>query len=206
MKKETNMNIKRYLLPLLSLSVLVASGCAMSGMQSEESLGLRKTNLYSESDTTAAKTDYSRPEAGTSKVFDRAFENAPPMIPHNVEGMLPITRADNQCLGCHLPEVAPSVNATSIPKSHFASFRPVTSIGANGEVIKEGKAVANSSDVITVTHKQDSLNMGRYNCSQCHAPQSKNDPLVENNFKAEFRTANGKKSSNFIDVLNEGVQ
>jgi cytochrome c-type protein NapB len=201
------MNYKRYLLPLLSLSVLVVSGCAIGGLQSEESLGLRKTNLYAEAtDTVGERTDYSRPAPGESKVFDRAFENAPPMISHNVDGMLPVTAGNNSCLGCHLPTVAKSVGATAIPGSHFASFRPTTSIGANGEVIKEGKAIDNNTDIVTVTHKQDDLNMGRYNCTLCHAPQSKNDPLVENTFQAEFRTKDGATASNFIDVLNEGVQ
>ena len=200
------MSFKKYLVPLLSLSVLVVSGCALSSMQSEESLGLRKTSLYSEDTTVADVTDYSRPAAGSSQVFERAFENAPPMIPHNVDGMLPITKSVNSCLDCHMPEIAPSVKATAIPASHFASFRPTTAIASDGRMEKDGRAVDNTSEIITVVYKQDSLNMSRYNCSTCHAPQSKNDPLVENKFQAEFRTANGAKASNFLDVLNEGVQ
>ncbi len=100
----------------------------------EESLGLRKTDLYSEKTTVADKTSYGTAAAGASKKFERAFDNAPPMIPHDTEGMLPITINDNQCLGCHMPEVAPSMGATPIPKSHFASFRPVTTIAADGSV------------------------------------------------------------------------
>lgn len=200
------MSYKRYLLPLLTASVFVASGCAISNLQSEEELGLRKTDLYAESGTVAEKTDYNRPAPGESQVFERAFENAPPMISHNVDGMLPITKANNACLSCHMPDIAPAVKATSIPPSHFASFRPDTSIASDGKIVKENKAIDNTSDVLTVVKKQSDLHYGRYNCSQCHAPQSNSEPLVENTFQAEFRTKDGAKKSNFIDVLNEGVQ
>jgi cytochrome c-type protein NapB len=104
-----------------------------------------------------------------------------------------------------MPDVAPSMKATPIPPSHFASFRPKTKIGKNGEVIKEGKAVSNTSDIKTVMHKQDKLYQGRFNCSQCHAPQANIKPLVKNTFTPDFTTKNGAKRSNLIDVINEGV-
>jgi len=91
---------------------------------SEAELGLRKTNLYAEDDTTAVKVQYNTAAPGTSQRIERAFQDAPPMIPHSVEGLLPIKTNSNQCLGCHMPEVAPSVKAVAIPKSHFVDFRP----------------------------------------------------------------------------------
>jgi len=94
--------------------------------------------------------------------------------------MLPITTNNNSCLGCHDPAVAPSVGATSVPKSHTFDMR-------------------NETALATVSN-------ARFNCSQCHAPQSDNAPLVENTFKPEFRSANGMKRSNLLDNLNEGVQ
>jgi cytochrome c-type protein NapB len=201
------MRLKKSWIGALSLAMIIAAGCAAgAGGVSEESLGLRKTNLYAEQGTVAEETKYIQAAAGTSQKFERAFENAPPMIPHSTEGMLPITMANNSCTGCHMPEVAPSVNATPIPASHFASFRPKTKIGKHGEVIKEGKAVANTSDVLTVVHKQADLNMGRYNCSLCHAPQSNSAPLVKNTFEADFRSKDGASKSNLLDTLNEGVQ
>ncbi|HIE35399.1 MAG TPA: hypothetical protein EYP79_04305, partial [Campylobacterales bacterium] len=52
---------------------------------SEESLGLRKTDLYSEgAETTGDETVYGKKTAGTSATFTRAFQDAPPMIPHDV--------------------------------------------------------------------------------------------------------------------------
>ncbi len=201
------MKIKKSLVGLLSLAAVVAVGCAAgAGTVSEESLGLRKTNLYTESETVGDSTKYSTAVAGTSTKIARAFENAPPMIPHDVEGMLPIKIGNNACTGCHMPEVAPSMNATPIPTSHFASFRPITTIGEKGEVIKEGKAVENTSDFKTVVHKLDKLSNARFNCSQCHAPQSTQAPLVENTFEADFRTKDGATKSNLLDILNDGVK
>jgi cytochrome c-type protein NapB len=200
------MRISKTLVGLISLAAVVAVGCAAGGGTiSEESLGLRKTNLYTESDTTGESTTYGKQAAGSSKKFERAFENAPPMIPHDVEGMLPIKIGNNACTGCHLPEVAKSMNATPIPASHFASFRPITAMGADGRITKEGGGVDNTSDFKTVVHALDKLSSARFNCSQCHAPQSTQEPLVGNTFTPDF-SAKGKTSSNLIDTINEGVQ
>ncbi len=171
---------KKTLIAAATLTAIIATGCAMSSNISEESLGLRKTDLYTENTTTGDKTSYSTVAAGESKVYERAFENAPPMISHEVEDMLPITIDNNSCLGCHDPLVAASVNATPVPKSHLFDMR-------------KDKVLATVSNA-------------RYNCTQCHAPQSDNEPLVENTFKPEFRTQNGMKHSNLLDNLNEGVQ
>ncbi len=172
----------------------------------EESLGLRKTDLYTEKSTVAEETKYGTSAAGGSARFERAFDNAPPMIPHDTEGMLPITISDNQCTGCHMPEVAPSMGATPIPASHFASFRPVTTIAADGSVIKEGKKINNTSDSFTTIHKMDTLNKARFNCSQCHAPQSTGDLLVENTFRPDFQSESMKSGSSLLDTLNTGVE
>ncbi len=171
---------KKTLIAAATLTALIATGCAMSSSVSEESLGLRKTDLYTENTTVPDATSYSKTAAGESKVYERAFENAPPMIPHDVEGLLPITTNNNSCLGCHDPAVAASVNATSVPKSHTFDMR-------------------NETALATVSN-------ARYNCTQCHAPQSDNAPLVENTFTPDFRAKDGMKRSNLLDNLNEGVQ
>ena len=172
----------------------------------EESLGLRNTNLYTEAGTVSDKTEYRTAACGTADKIERAFDNAPPMIPHDVQGILPITAANNGCLGCHMPDVAPSMGATAIPKSHFADFRPATAIGADGRMTKEGKAVDNTSDFLTKTQELNTLHQGRFNCSQCHAPQSSGDLAVENTFRPDFQAENMKSSSNLLDTVNLGVQ
>ncbi len=202
------MILKKTWVSLVSLVAIVAVGCASSGGSiSEESLGLRKTNLYTEkSETAGTATKYIKAAAGTSKRFDRAFENAPPMIPHDVEGMLPIKIGNNACTGCHLPDVAKSMKATPIPKSHFTSFRPNTAMASDGKITKEGKEVDNTSDFKTVAHGLGKLSGARFNCSQCHAPQSTQAPLVGNTFTPDFKSANAQHRSNLIDTINEGVK
>jgi cytochrome c-type protein NapB len=177
---------------------------------SEAALGLRKSDLYSESKTHGAKADYDRPSPGSSTRFERAYKDAPPMIPHSVEGLLPITKMNNQCLGCHLPEVAPSVGSTPIPATHFTNYRPTTVL-KDGEVVKEGKIVGkelkNVSDIkIAKAKKGDTLYQGRFNCTQCHAPQSKMKTAVANTFRPDFGNDEEKAHSSLLDHMNEGVE
>lgn len=175
---------------------------------SEKALGLRKTDLYSEETTHGDKADYDRPAPGTSTKFERAFKDAPPMIPHSVEGLLPITKMNNQCLGCHLPEVAPSVGSTPIPATHFTNYRPETHM-EDGKVLKEGMALSesNTADVkIAKTRKTDTLYQGRFNCTQCHAPQSKMKTSVANTFRPDYGDDKNKAHSSLIDSMNEGVE
>jgi cytochrome c-type protein NapB len=109
-----------------------------------------------------------------------------------------------------MPEIAPSVKATPIPPSHFTNYRPDTKMSGNN-VVKEGKVVGkdlgNTSDIkLAKVKKLNHLYNGRFNCSQCHAPQSTQEPLVKNTFTPEFTTKDGSSKSNLIDVINEGVQ
>ena len=176
----------------------------------EEALGLRKVDLYSEDKAEPAKTDYSRPAPGSAQKFERAYVNAPPMIPHSVDGLLPITKDNNQCLSCHMPEAAKAVGATPLPSSHFTNYRPTTVL-KDGNVVKEGKVVGkdigNTSDIKVAEAKHmKTLYQGRFNCSQCHAPQAKVDTAVANTFKPDFGNDKEKESSNLADVMNQGVE
>ena len=180
----------------------------------EAALGLRKTDLYSEAkDTTGAAGVFDAPAPGASTKFERAFVNAPPMVPHSVEGLLPITQSNNQCLGCHMPEVAPAVKATPIPVSHFTNYRPTTVL-KDGEMVKEGKVVGlgkkgmgNTSDIVVAkAKKSDKLYQGRFNCSQCHAPQANIDTLVGNTFQPDGLTDELKSGSSLADAMNVGVK
>jgi len=179
----------------------------------ESTLGLRKGDLYTEDNKELpAITDYDRPAPGASTRFERAYVNAPPMIPHSVDGLLPITKDNNQCLGCHMPETAKSMGATPIPVSHFTNYRPTT-VYKDGELVKEGKTVGRDGELGNVgdiklakVKKLDHLYQGRFNCSQCHAPQSKIDTDVANTFKPDGLTDDLKSKSNLVDVINEGVE
>jgi cytochrome c-type protein NapB len=168
---------------------------------SEESLGLRKKTLFSEDAKVAPrKTSYATNYAGSGVKIKRAFQDAPPMIPHDTTGMLPIKIGNNQCIGCHMPDVAAGVGATPIPVSHMTNFRP-KSHAIGGENTSSEK-LANIS-----IKKTNKLVGARFNCSQCHAPQSDTPLAVENNFKPEYTSKNGANRSSwngskFMDGIN----
>lgn len=143
---------------------------------------LRTANdVIDEDDIKLADINWTKPAAGESKRYDRSFENAPPLIPHDLEGLIPITADNNMCVSCHMPEVAKDVGATPIPKSHLYSIRNKKDL--------EGK-----------------LSDDRFNCTTCHVPQANVEAKFKNNFKPEYRDANSTSRSNLLDVLNEGVR
>jgi len=178
----------------------------------EEAMSYRNTNLYKEDGTTPPEVKYDAPPPGASQRIARSYENAPPLIPHSVEGLLPITIKHNACLDCHMPDKAKAVGATPIPPSHFINYRPTT-VYKNGELVKEGKTVGlngqlgNVGDIkLAKAKKLSGLYPGRYNCTQCHVPQANTKPLVKNNFKPDFKDSKLKEKSNLVDVIDEGVK
>ncbi len=169
----------------------------------ESVLGLRKTDLYSEeADTTGMKTEYSSDAPGTSQRIARAFQDAPPMIPHSVEGLLPIKAGNNQCIGCHMPEAAAGVGAVPIPKSHFTNFRPTHKFDGK----QFTKSIDNYKNEVAISKASDKLSMARFNCSQCHAPQSKGDLAVSNTFEGGFSEKDGKSGSSWYDHMNDDLE
>ena len=194
----------------LAATALLIVGCGDAGATpsnnakvkptiSEESLGLRKTDLYSETaETEGDETKYGKSSVGSGYKIKRAFQDAPPMIPHDVEGMLPITINNNQCTSCHAPEVAPSVGAVAYPKSHMINFRPKS-------VAVSGKNTS-SSDLSDISIQElSNLAGARFNCSQCHAPQS-DSPAPKNTFEATYTRKDGASKSTWSGTkLMEGI-
>ena len=186
------------------LAILFASGCSGEASKSasvgvgaevsEESLGLRKTDLYSEDSTAPSKTEYRSADAGASTKIKRAFQDAPPMIPHGTEGMLPIKIGNNACTGCHMPDVAMYMDPkpTPIPVSHFTNFRPTHNF--DGKTFT--KSIDNMKNEMSIK-KTDRLQGARFNCSQCHAPQSQGNLAVENTFEANYTKADGANRSSW---------
>ncbi|MCK5293467.1 MAG: nitrate reductase cytochrome c-type subunit [Arcobacteraceae bacterium] len=209
----------------IALSVAVASSILLTGCGdtakvaapevakasiSEESLGLRKTDLYSETfETVGEETKYSTAAATTSETYERAFQDAPPMVPHDVTEYLPIKISRNACLDCHVPGVAESMGALPYPPSHMMNFRPDTNIASDGRIELNGKAVDNTSDEdrsdVSIK-KLTKLSGSRFNCSQCHAPQSQMKALVENTFEADFTSKDGASKSSYVGTsLTDGL-
>jgi cytochrome c-type protein NapB len=154
---------------------------AQAKTKSEEELGLRRTPLTDETKEMPAHGEYGKAEPGKSKPLGRAFENSPPLIPHDLTGMLPIEETNNACMNCHMPDHAASLNATPIPRSHFTDLDTGKDLGGK----LDGK---------------------RYPCMQCHVPQVDIPEPIKNTFRADFRTKRSKTSSNLLDTLNEGVK
>lgn len=165
------------------IAIVFCSVIAMAGekAKSEEELGLRKESIYEESTIEPKGGAYSSSEPGKSRKIERAFENSPPLIPHDLTGMLPIAETNNMCLNCHMPDIAKGLGATALPKSHFFDMDTGKDLGGK----LDGK---------------------RYNCMQCHVPQVNIPEPIKNKFKADFRTKKSKTSSDLIDSLNEGVK
>ena len=180
--KDHRSILKVALAAVLVLSV--ASACAPAAQRkamSEEEIGIRHVALTDEAREMPAHGEYGSAQPGTSVPLSRAFENSPPLIPHDLTGMLPIAETNNACLGCHMPEHATGLNATPLPRSHFFDIDTGKDLG--GEL--DGK---------------------RYPCMQCHVPQVDIPEPIRNTFEADFRSADMKTRSNLLDNLNEGVK
>ncbi len=143
----------------------------------DTALSYRNKDLLQAENTPAIK--YSDEDPGDATRLQRSFENAPPLIPHDIEDFVPITREDNECLGCHDPKEAKDADAPPTPASHLYDMRR--------------------------NKKLTGVNNANYNCTLCHVPQSNAPVLIGNTFKAEYRSEKSKKSSNLLDVINEGV-
>jgi cytochrome c-type protein NapB len=198
----------------LAASALLLVGCNESTAQAkaektiakptitEANLGYRGTTDLLKEDVVPPAVHYHAAAPGTSKKFKRAYQDAPPMIPHDTTGMLPITKEDNQCVMCHMPDMAPSMGATPIPISHFTNFRPKTKVEGD-KIMKNGTVVKNTSSEklanvsIQVDKSEQKLYAGRYNCSQCHAPQATNDLVDESHFTPVFTSPDGESKSSW---------
>ncbi len=166
----------------------------------EKDLGYRQASLYNEKEDGVKSSTYNTTAPGESQRIQRAFQDAPPMIPHDTDGMLEITRENNQCLQCHTPEVAESMGATPIPKSHFLNMRPTHKI-VDGRVTSEIDVLKNQVH-IEVTKEVDA---GRFNCVQCHAPQSDAALITENRFQPVYLNDDGAFRSHWSDRVDKNL-
>jgi len=171
-----------------------------TNLLTEEEIGYRHAELYDEDALVLDEITWTNAAPSTSTKIERSFENAPPMIPHTVEGFVPIKASMNMCLSCHMPAVAAALKSTSIPKSHFTNYRPAVIENDGLYVVDatEGEVVANDLGGV--------LNQARYNCTQCHVPQSNVTVFVNNKFDPVFRTKEAANNSNLNENIGEGVK
>jgi len=147
---------------LATLGLMVAiSACASDGGAIDElNMGLSKTSVFD--DPTPTTYDYSDAKPGKNDWLPRAWEGAPPQIPHRVEMYLPVVAEDNQCLDCH-----------DTPKYIGKPKNMDRTIKNKSPMSRDHYASAELEDVAGA----------RFNCTQCHVPQSNAAPLVESTFR-----------------------
>ncbi len=200
------MKTSRIISSFAAACILISGVYAASSMNAgvdETELGMRKAEVYTEDNAAPDGTNYHKEAPGTSKKFERAYVNAPPMIPHDISDLGEIDKNNNACLGCHMPEVAKDMGATPIPKSHFTNFRPHVESDADDNFKSE------SNDQIIKKDLHGQLWQGRFNCTQCHAPQTQGKLRVESNFKPDYTDKKGqhhKNKSYLIDEIEAGVK
>ena len=148
----------------VALLVFVAGCVRTMDVGSASAVGVPDTGIGL---SKAAVTDVPDPllfarvnsEPGDEPLPPRAFEDAPPAIPHTLEDMLPITLSENTCVECHEMEEKEPGEPTPIPASHYEDLRHAP-----------GKP-------------RDTVAGARYLCISCHTMQSDATPLVGSSFQ-----------------------
>ena len=160
--------MKKLMLISAAASLFVLTGCNNAANVNNNNVsnktvkvtGIREASLNSDSQNLAVvKYTSVAPMPGKVKPFKKSYVTAPPMIPHSINGMTPITVKSNMCLSCHLPQKAKTMGITPMPKDHFVD---------NFEGNRHIRRVAGS----------------RFFCTTCHAPQAKLNPVIENKFES----------------------
>ena len=159
--------MKKLILISAASALVLLTGCNSAGVNNNnlsnktvKVTGLRKASLNADSQNLAVvKYTNVAPVPGKVKPFKTSYVTAPPMIPHSIKGMTPITVKSNMCLSCHLPQNAKALGVTPMPKDHFVD---------NFDGNKHIRRVAGS----------------RFFCTTCHDRQANLNPVVENKFES----------------------
>ncbi len=189
-------NTYLFLIPLVAITL----GCShkkTNEIIEDEQLGIITADVKSEDTNLKSKARYGDAKPGEAETFERAFENAPPLIPHTTVGFFPIKMDNNICFSCHLPEKAEETGAVKLPDTHYTDLRPVM-VEADGVLEFEDESQIHIQEL-------DEPNHAYFNCSQCHVPQTRVTINIENLFTPEFREEYGLEKSNLKDKLEEGV-
>ena len=93
--------------------------------------------------------------ATVSGGIKRNYKLQPPMIPHKIDKYT-ISLKNNGCMKCHSEKAYKKEKAPKVGDSHY--------------IDRDGK---------TLKH----VSSRRYFCNQCHAPQTGDNPLVENTYE-----------------------
>jgi nitrate reductase cytochrome c-type subunit len=121
-------------------------------------LGLSRTSVFEAPAPPPFQAEGSAP--GEKPLPKRINRETPPVIPHGVSDLLPITRSSNLCMDCHaVPGPKKKGEATPIPGSHFVDLRRAPEV--------RGKQLAGA----------------RYVCISCHVARTNARVLVGSTYR-----------------------
>jgi cytochrome c-type protein NapB len=184
-------------LALITLFFVVACSQPKETKIDEDTLGFIDADLDSDETNFKMKADFNVDKPAAGNTIERAFENAPPMIPHTTAGFFPIKMDNNICLSCHMPDKVAESGAREISKTHFQSWRP--------SLKEENGKYSNPDNSEVFIEKMDVLNNAYFHCSQCHVPQANVTINIKNLFTREFRETFGIEESDLKEKVNEGI-
>jgi nitrate reductase (cytochrome), electron transfer subunit len=139
------------------LAGVVRTQSPQTGAVSDRQLGLRKTTLAD--DPLPPVATYAEAAPGEGGKLPRAYDGAPPLIPHTIDGFGTITADDNTCLLCHQNGATDPGDPPQVPRSHLVDLRHAP------DTVREAVAGA------------------RWVCTSCHVPQTDARPLVGSRFR-----------------------
>ena len=147
----------------LVLSLVVALGCSSSAPEKSEAPPAAEPAAAPEVEQSipdseiglAAGTVFEQPaqdaiafnsvDPGDSELRARPNAEFPPVIPHSIQDMGPISVGENPCLDCHNTDVAEDMGAVAVPASHRMDLR--NSPGEFGESVTGARLVCTSCHV-----------------------------------------------------------
>ena len=151
------MKLKLFMLAALST---LALGCSTVGEVAilDDSLGLSPVSEFATPAPSAF--EYRDLDPKVSGILPRAWDDAPPQIPHRADKFLPVNAKLNKCLECH------------------------DDPGMIGRKVK-GKPTPMSETHYLKTGGDYAVSNKRYVCTLCHAPQAEVTVLMGNTFRGD---------------------
>ncbi|MBL8698057.1 MAG: nitrate reductase cytochrome c-type subunit [Alphaproteobacteria bacterium] len=138
----------------LWIAVALVAGLAFGGGLSAQQAPLKSDRGDQRIDEINLPPEVLRQEVPAGG-FGRAYRQAPPLIPHRIDGYQ-ITKDNNQCMSCHDWPQNARVGAPKVSETHYRD--------------RDGNPI-------------DRVAGTRWFCTSCHVPQLNARELVKNRFE-----------------------
>ena len=157
---------------IIGIVAVFVAACAAAGPMAENEMGLSKTGVFE--DPSPETFQYPDTKPAKAAPLPRAWEGAPPQIPHDITAFLPIKPDENACLSCHDKPSLLEKLINEMPKPMPDMMH---------KMVKGGPTPMPLSHYHRSEGKLEFSN-ARYFCSECHVPQANVGELVGNSFGA----------------------